>query len=226
MSVLKKPWSGRLGAIPFLVAAVASIVGIGFSPQAASAATYHAPSPRRRVDHALLRPRTGFGSILAVLTSPLGPVRSCVGHFVGLGEESRRPYPVWRAGLPDGVERRHRSHLPEHLRRATLRGDAQGTTYSFSGTIAVSGCDNSYVGIQPEPDPDGGYLTFTNSAAVTSNGPTHAFDQPSFLVLDSHAPIVGAGALYNGSNVDSYYFAAADGGSLRSMHPSMDQRPE
>jgi hypothetical protein len=90
--------------------------------------------------------------------------------------------------------------------------DAQGTTYSYSGTVVVSGCDNSYVGIQPEPDPDGGYLTFTNTAAVSSDGPNHAFDQPSSLVLDSHAPIVGAGAIYNGSNVDSYYFAAADGG--------------
>ena len=90
--------------------------------------------------------------------------------------------------------------------------DAQGTTYNYSGTVAVPGCDNAFAGIQPEPNPDGGYLTFTNSAAVSSLGPNHAFDEPSFLISDPHAPIVGIGAVSNGSNVDSYYFAAADGG--------------
>ena len=37
--------------------------------------------------------------------------------------------------------------------------DAQGTTYNYSGTVAVPGCDNAFAGIQSEPNPDGGYLT-------------------------------------------------------------------
>ena len=47
---------------------------------------------------------------------------------------------------------------------------------------------------------------------MSSLGPNHASDKPSFLISDPHAPIVGIGAIYNGSNADSYYFAAADGG--------------
>jgi hypothetical protein len=90
--------------------------------------------------------------------------------------------------------------------------DAQGTTYSYSGMVTVAGCNSAFAGIQADPDPDGGYLTFTDSAAVSSLGPNHASDQPSYLISDPHAPIVGIGAISNGSNADSYYFAAADGG--------------
>src|SRR6202012_386415 len=53
--------------------------------------------------------------------------------------------------------------------------DAQGTTYNYNGIVAVPGCDNAFVGIQAEPNPDGGYLTFTNSPAVSSHGPNHPF---------------------------------------------------
>jgi hypothetical protein len=90
--------------------------------------------------------------------------------------------------------------------------DAQGTTYNFGGTIAVPGCNNAFVGIQADPNPAGGYLTVTDSASVSSLGPNQASDEPSYLISDPHAPIVGMEAAYNGSNADSYYFAAADGG--------------
>ncbi len=90
--------------------------------------------------------------------------------------------------------------------------DSEGTTYNFSGTVVVPDCHTAFVGIQADPNPDGGYLTFTNSAAVLSQGPHHAVDDPSFLLTDPHAPIVGMGAVSSQANVDSYYFAAADGG--------------
>ena len=51
VAVSRKPWSGRLAAVAVFVAAAASVLGIGLSPQGASAAARHRG---RRVDHALL----------------------------------------------------------------------------------------------------------------------------------------------------------------------------
>ena len=212
MSVSRKPSSGRLEAVAVVVAAVASILGIGLSPQEASAATAEATEGGVSITTSCYDVN-GFGSVLAVLTSPLGPVQSVSGTLSAWATSPGDPNPYRGASLADGVERRHRctsTRVPTTCNSPHATPRAPPT--ASAGRSPISGCDNSYVGIQPEPNPDGGYLTFTNTAAVLSDGPTHAFDQPSFLVLDSHAPIVGAGAIYNGSNVDSYYFAAADGG--------------
>jgi hypothetical protein len=196
--------------VPIVVAAGASIVGIGLSPQEASAAV--ATKGVVSITSSCYDGGADSGSILAVLTSPLGPVQAVSGTMsawaMSPGDPNRYGGQVSLTGSNAAIDQMYPSTYNVQL----VARDTQGTTYGFSGTVAVAGCDNSYVGIQPEPNPDGGYLTFTNSAAVSSEGPSHAFDQPSFLVLDSHAPIVGAGAIYNGSNVDSYYFAAADGG--------------
>jgi hypothetical protein len=196
--------------VPVVVAAGASIVGIGLSPQEASAAV--ATKGVVSLTTSCYDGGADSGSILAVLTSPLGPVHAVSGTLsawaMSPGDPNRYGGQVSLTGSNAAIDQIYPGTYDVQL----AARDSLGTTYSFSGTVPISGCDNSYVGIQPEPNPDGGYLTFTNSAAVQSVGPTHAFDQPSFLVLDSHAPIVCAGAIYNGSNVDSYYFAAADGG--------------
>jgi len=214
VAVSRKPSGGRLGGLAVVVAAAVSILGIGLSPQEASAAatTTGAVSGNVSITTSCYDAGTGSGSLLAVLTSPLGPVQGVSGTLSAWamipGDPNSFGGHVSLTGSNAAIDQIYPGSYDVQLSGR----DAQGTTYSYSGTVAIPGCHNSDVGIQPEPNPDGGYLTFTNSAAVKSNGPNHAFDQPSPLVLDSHAPIVGAGAISNGTNLDSYYFAAADGG--------------
>jgi hypothetical protein len=205
----RRPSIGRVAAIAVVLVAVANILGLGLSlsPQSASAAT----ATTGTVSITPSCYDVGLGQILAVLTSPLGPVVSASGSFS-----------AWATG-PDGVPYGGQVSLtngvaaifhvfPGSYDVQLSAHDSRGTTYSFSGTVAVPDCHGAFVGIQADPDPDGGYLTFTNTAAVLSEGPLHFLDHPSFLVTDPHAPIVGLGAVPNQANADSYYFAAADGG--------------
>ena len=208
MAGSRKPWNGRLAAIAVFVAAAASVLGIGISPQEASAAA----ATKGVVSITPSCYDDGSGSILAVLTSPLGPVQDVSGTLSAWAKSPGDPTPYGGQLSMTGSIGTLIHVYPGSYDVQVSAHDAQGTTYNYSGTVAVPGCDNAFAGIQSEPNPDGGYLTFTDSAAVSSLGPNHAFDEPSFLISDPHAPIVGIGAISNGSNVDSYYFAAADGG--------------
>jgi hypothetical protein len=204
----KKPSNGRLAAIGVFVAAVASVLGVGISPQDASAA-----APEQGV--VSITPScydNGFGSILAVLTSPVGPVQGVSGTFSAWARSPGDPNPYGGQLSMTGSIGTLIHVYPGSYDVQVSAHDAQGTTYDFGGTVDVPGCNNAFVGIQADPNPDGGYLSFTDSAAVSSLGPSQASDEPSFLISDPHAPIVGMGVVYNGSNADSYYFAAADGG--------------
>ena len=208
MAGSRKPWNGRLAAIAVFVAAVGSVLGIGVSTQEASAAA-------ATMGVVSITPSCyddGSGSILAVLTSPLGPVQDVSGTLSAWAQSPGDPTPYGGQLSMTGSIGTLVHVYPGSYDVQLSAHDAQGTTYDYSGTVAVPGCDNAFAGIQSEPNPDGGYLTFTDSAAVSSLGPNHASDEPSFLISDPHAPIVGIGAIYNGSNADSYYFAAADGG--------------
>jgi hypothetical protein len=204
----KNPLKGRLAAIAVFVATAASALGIGISPQDASAA-----APAQGV--VSITPSCyddGSGSILAVLTSPVGPVQGVTGTLSAWVNIPGDPNPYGGQLSMTGPIGTLIHVYPGSYEVQVSAHDAQGTTYSYNGIVAVAGCDNAFAGIQAEPNPDGGYLTFTDSAAVSSLGPNHAFDEPSFLISDPHAPIVGIGAVSTGTNADSYYFAAADGG--------------
>ncbi len=208
MAGSKKPSKGRLAAIALFVATAATALGIGISPQEASAA-----APAQGV--VSITPSCyddGSGSILAVLTSPVGPVQGVSGTLSAWVNSPGDSNPYGGQLSMSGPIGTLIHVYPGSYEVQVSAHDAQGTTYSYSGVVAVPGCDNAFVGIQAEPNPDGGYLTFTDSAAVSSLGPNHASDQPSFLISDPHAPIVGIGAVSTGTSVDSYYFAAADGG--------------
>lgn len=208
MAGKRKPWNGRLAAVAIFVVAAASVIGIGISPPDVSAA-----APANGV--VSITPscyENGFGSILAVLTSPLGPVQGVSGSFSAWATSPGDPNPYGGQLSMTGPIGTIIHVYPGSYDVQVSARDAQGTTYNFGGTVVVSACSNSFVGIQADPNPAGGYLTVTNSAAVTSLGPTQASDEPSSLISDPHGPIVGMGAVYNGANADSYYFAAADGG--------------
>ena len=208
MAGSRKPWNGRLAAIAVFVAAAGSVLGIGISPQEASAAV----ATKGVVSITPSCYDDGSGSILAVLTSSLGPVQDVSGTLSAWAMSPGDPTPYGGQLSMTGSIGTLIHVYPGSYDVQVSAHDAQGTTYDYSGTVAVPGCDNAFAGIQSEPNPDGGYLTFTDSAAVSSLGPNHASDKPSFLISDPHAPIVGIGAISNGSTVDSYYFAAADGG--------------
>ena len=209
---VSKSWNGMSTAMAIGAAVVASVLGIGISPPEASAA---APA-QGAVSITPTCYDDGFGSILGTLTSPVGPVQGVSGTLSAWAQSPGDPTPYGGQVSMTGPIATLIHVYPGSYDVEVSAHDAQGTTYTFSGTVVVPGCNNAFVGIQAEPDPDGGYLTFTDSAAVSSFGPNHAFDEPSFLISDPHAPIVGIGAVSNGSNVDSYYFAAADGGVFAS----------
>jgi hypothetical protein len=203
-----------VAAITAVLAAIVAVLGVGIFSQAASASensTTAAPAVQGTVSISTSCYDVGFGSVLAVLSSPLGPVQSVSGTLS-----------VTAVG-PDGVP--YGGHValtgPDaaifHVFPGTYTvqvsgRDTRGTVYAYNQMLTVSDCNTAFVGIQPDPNPDGGYLTFTNSAAVMSHGPHHASDTPSPLDTDPHAPITGMGAMYSQNNVNSYYFAAADGG--------------
>jgi hypothetical protein len=207
VAVSRKPSKGKLAAIAVVMAAAANVLGIGLSAQAASAA---APASGA----VSITPScydVGFGSVLAVLSSPLGPVGPVSGS---LSVSATAPN-----GVPFGgqVSLTGPNAAIFHVYPGTYEvrlsaHDWQGTNYSYNGSVAVPDCHTAFAGIQADPNPDGGYLTFTNSAAVMSHGPHHSSDNPSFLVTDPHAPVVGMGATYSHDNEDCYYFASADGG--------------
>jgi hypothetical protein len=204
----RKPWKGSLAALAGAVAATASVLVIGLSPQGASAA-----APATGV--VSITPScydNGFGSISAVLTSPVGPVQGVSGTLSAWAKSPGDPTPYGGQLSMTGSVGTIIHVYPGTYDVELSARDAQGTTYDYGGMVVVASCNNAFVGIQADPNPDGGYLAFTDSAAVSALGPGHASDQPSFLITDPHAPIVGMGAVYNGSNADSYYFAAADGG--------------
>jgi hypothetical protein len=204
----RKPSKGRLAAIALFVATAATALGIGISPQEASAA-----APAQGV--VSITPSCyddGSGSILAVLTSPVGPVQGVSGTLSAWVNSPGNSNPYGGQLAMSGPIGTLIHVYPGSYEVQVSAHDAQGTSYNYNGIVAVPGCDNAFVGIQAEPNPDGGYLTFTDSAAVSSLGPNHASDQPSFLISDPHAPIVGIGAVSTGTSADSYYFAAADGG--------------
>lgn len=207
MAVSRKPSKGKLAAIAVVIAAAVNVLGIGLFSQAASATT---PA----TGAVSITPSCydiGFGSVLAVLTSPLGPVGPVSGSLSVLAKGPNGVPFGGQVSLTGPDAAIYRVYPGTYA--VQLSGhDGQGTTYSFNGTVTVPDCHTAFAGIQADPNPDGGYLTFTNSAAVMSHGPHHAVDDPSFLVTDPHAPIVGMGAMYNHDNVDSYYFASADGG--------------
>ena len=208
MAGSRKAWKGRLAAIAVVAAAAASALGVGIAPQEASAA-----APTEGV--VSITPSCyddGSGSILAVLTSPVGPVQGVSGSLSAWAKNPGDPNPYGGQLSMTGPIGTLIHVYPGSYDVQVSAHDAQGTTYTYSGTVTVPGCNNAFAGIQAEPNPDGGYLTFTDSAAVSSLGPNHASDEPSFLISDPHAPIVGIGAVSTGSGVDSYYFAAADGG--------------
>ena len=204
----RKPWNGSFAAVAVFVAAVASVLGIGISPHEASAAA----AAKGVVSITPTCYDDGFGSILGQLTSPVGPVQGVSGTLSAWAESPGDPNPYGGQVSMTGPIATLIHVYPGSYDVQLSARDTQGTTYNFSGMVVVPGCDNAFAGIQAEPNPDGGYLTFTDSAAASSLGPNHALDQPSFLISDPHAPIVGMGAISNGSNADSYYFAAADGG--------------
>ena len=208
MPLSRNPWNARLAALAVLVASVTGILGVGLAPQAASAASI----PTRGV--VSITPScydVGFSEVLAVLTSPLGPVTSVSGTLSAWATApngTRYGGQVTMVGADAAVY-----HIyPGTYDVQVSAEDSQGTIYSYSGTVVMPACDGGFVGIQPDPNPDGGYLTFTNTSEVMSHGPNHAFDDPTILVTDPHAPIVGMAAVYGNANVDSYYFASADGG--------------
>ncbi len=207
MAVSRKASKEKLAAIAAVLTAVASILGVGISAQVASAA---APA-QGSVSITPSCYDVGFGSVLAVLSSPLGPVPSASGTLsVSAIGPNGVPFggQVALAGPNAAIY-----HVYPGTYNVQLSArDAQGTTYSFNGTVAVPDCRSAFVGIAADPNPDGGYLTFTNTAAVTSHGPHHATDVPSFLVTEPHAPIVGIGATSSNGSADSAYYAAADGG--------------
>ena len=209
MAGSRKPWHGRWVALAVVAAAAASVLGIGLSPREASATTTPAEGA---VSITPTCYDNGFGSIQGVLTSPVGPVQGVSGTLSAWAKSPGDPTPYGgQVSLTGPIATLIHVYPGSYDVQVSAR-DTQGTTYNYSGMVVVPGCNNAFVGIQPEPDPDGGYLTATDSAAVSSLGPNHASNQPSFLISDPHAPIVGFGAVYNGSNADSYYFAAADGG--------------
>jgi hypothetical protein len=191
------------------------MLGVGIFAQAASASV---PAAQGTVSITTSCYDVGFGSVLAVLTSPLGPVQSVAGTLsVSATGPNGVPYggQVALTGPNAAI-----FHVFPGTYAVQLSGhDTQGTTYAFNGMVNVSDCHTAFAGIQADPNPDGGYLTFTNSAAVMSHGPHHASDSPSFLDTDAHAPITGMGAMYSQANVNSYYFAAADGGVFTENAP-------
>ena len=213
MAQSRKPSNGRLAGVALGLAAVASLVAIGFSPDQADASV----ASQGTVSISPTCYDLGFGSILAVLTSPLGMVQGLSGSLS-----------AWVQGPPPGGPGSYGGQVSMTQPTAALvhvypgtydvqlsAHDAQGTTFTFSGTVVIPACDDDVVGIRAEPNPNDGYATFTDGAAVLSDGPNHASDTPSPLATVPHAPIVGMEALSDPSSpvgVDAYYFAAADGG--------------
>jgi hypothetical protein len=208
VAIPKKRLNAMWATTAVVIAALASLVVVGLAPRAASAASSSVEGSVTITPNCY---EGGFGSIQAVLTSPVGPVLAVSGNLSALAKS------------PTGMVYGGHVSLAGHI--AAIYGvtpgtydvqlsanDSQGTSYSFSGPVTVRGCDGAYVGIQADSDPDGGYLTYTNSAAVSSRGAHHASDNPSFLLNVPHAPIVGVGAVSGHGNDDAYYFAANDGG--------------
>jgi hypothetical protein len=206
MAAKRKPGDGMVAALAVTFAALASVLGVGFSPQEASAA---APA-QGTVTITTNCYDVGLGSIQAVLTSPAGIVQSVSGNMSLWAKSPTGMVYGGQVSLTGSVAVIY--HVYPGTYELMLSGhDTQGTTYSYNGTLVMPACDNAFVGIQPDPNPDGGYLTLTNSAAVMSDGPHHASDNPSYLVLQPHAAIVGMGAVYSEVHGDGYDFAAADG---------------
>lgn len=155
----------------------------------------------------------GFGSILALLSSPLGTVQSASGTLSASAMTATSTSGGQVAitssttALYDVSPGTYAVQLSAH--------DALGTTYAYSGMLVIPACDNDVAGIEAGTGPAGGYLTFTDGAAVDSAGPGHVAAEPSALVNTRHAPIVGLGVVSSAtgsSGQPSYDFAGADGG--------------
>ncbi|MFZ0250144.1 MAG: hypothetical protein WAL61_09375 [Acidimicrobiales bacterium] len=206
MALVRKPSKGKLAAVAVVVAAVANILGLGLSSQAASAATTTGTVTITQSCYDL-----GYGSITAVLTSPLGAVQEVSGTMSAWAKGGIAGTYGGQVSVTGGIDAIVHVYPGTYAVQLSAR-DSLGTTYGYSGTMVMGSCNNDVAGIQADPSPGGGYLAYTNGAAVLSHGPNHAADQPSFLVTDPHAPIVGFGANASNANGASYYFAAADGG--------------
>ena len=77
MAQSRKPSNGRLAGVALGFAAIASLVAIGFSPDRADASV----ASQGAVSISPSCYDLGFGSILAVLTSPLGMVQGLSGSL-------------------------------------------------------------------------------------------------------------------------------------------------
>jgi hypothetical protein len=203
-------WRWQVAAVAILVATAASVFGLGAAPSGAVAPSAGVVSISASCYD------DEYSSILAVLTSPLGVVQGVSGTLSAWATD-----PLSSAQYGGELSMTEAVGAITHVFPGTYTvqlsaQDVNGTTYSYSGTMVLSGCGTAFAGIQADPDPDGGYFTFTNSASVLSHGANHATDDPSFLVTDAHAPVVAAAAVATSSDTDSdtdsYYFAASDGG--------------
>jgi hypothetical protein len=207
VALVRKPSKGKLAAVAVVVAAVANILGLGISSQAASAA---APS-NGTVTITQSCYDLGYTSFLAVLTSPLGTVRGVSGTMSAWAKGGIAGTYGGQLAVTSNIDALVHVYPGTYAVQLSAR-DAQGTTYNYSGTMVALDCNNDVAGIQADPSPGGGYLAYTGGAAVLSHGPSHASDEPSFLATDPHGSIVGFGVNASNANGDSYYFADAEGG--------------